>query len=85
MGLLYAVPLLIALVVGLYIVRRVLQRKTLRRRKAERARRKSPVPRSFTPLGTKRSQMRTDDDPTTIMERITESRPHTNGSRKKSG
>jgi hypothetical protein len=84
MDLLYAIPLLIVLVVGLYAARRAIQRSALRRRKAERARRGRPTPRSFTPLGTKRSQMRTDDDPTTIMDRITESKP-TNGSGKKSG
>ncbi len=83
MDILYAIPLLVALIVGLFVVRRALQRSALRRRKAVRARRgHRQTPRSFTPLGTKRSQMRTDDDPTTVMERITESKP-TQGSRRK--
>jgi hypothetical protein len=84
MDLIYAVPLLLALIVGLYLVRRTLQRNALRRRKAERARRGPQVPRSFTPQGSKRSQMRNDDDPTTVMDRITVSKPTTDP-RKKSG
>ena len=75
MDLLYAIPLLLALFVALIGVRRAIQRRALRRRKSERAKRGRPTPRSFKPLGTKRSQMRTDDDPTTVMDRITVSKP----------
>jgi hypothetical protein len=84
MNLLYAIPLLVALVGALYAVRRVIRRRALRRqKKARRARPGKPSPRSFAPLGSKRSQMRTDDDPTTVMERITETKPPVDGTRKK--
>jgi hypothetical protein len=84
MSLLYALPLLLALVFALYMVRRVLRRRALRRqKKARRERPGKPSPRSFQPLGSKRSQMRTDDDPTTVMQRITETKPPVDGTRKK--
>ncbi len=75
MELIYAIPLLLALILALYAVRRAIQRSALRRQKARRGRGGRPGPKSFVPLGTKRSQMRTDDDPTTVMEKITESKP----------
>lgn len=84
MDLLYVIVLLVALVAGLYALRRSNQRSKLRKRKAHRARGGKPIPRSFKPLGTKRSQMRTDDDPTTVMERITETKPPADLTRKKS-
>ena len=82
MSLLYALPLLVALVVALYLVRRVLRRRALRRQKKRRARPGKQSPRSFQPLGSKRAQMRSDDDPTTVMERITETKPPADGTRK---
>jgi hypothetical protein len=75
MNLLYAIPLLLVLLVALLAVRRAIRRSALRRQKARRGRSGRPGPKSFVPLGTKRSQMRTDDDPTTVMERITETKP----------
>ena len=83
MNLLYALPLLLALIGGLYAVRRAIQRSKLRKRNARRARGGKTTPRSFTPLGTKRSQMRTDDDPTTVMEKITETKAPPTGPRTK--
>jgi hypothetical protein len=82
MNLLYALPLLLVLLCALFLVRRVIRRSGLRRQKSRRGRSGRPSPKSFIPLGTKRSQMRTDDDPTTVMERITESKPPTDLSRK---
>lgn len=84
MDLLYAIPILLALVGALYAVRRIAQRSALRRQKSRRARTGRTIPRSFAPLETKRSQMRTDDDPTTVMDRITETKPPPDGTRKKS-
>ena len=68
-----------------YAVRRVIRRRALRRqKKPRRARPGKPSPRAvLQPLGSKRSQMRTDDDPTTVMERITETKPPADGTRKK--
>jgi flagellar biosynthesis/type III secretory pathway M-ring protein FliF/YscJ len=84
MNLLYAIPLLLALVVALYMFRGMVRRRALRRqKKARRARPGKPSPRSFQPLGSKRSQMRTDDDPTTVMERITETKPPADRTSKK--
>ena len=83
MDLLYAIPILLALVGALYAVHRIAQRSALRRQKSRRARTGRTSPRSFSPLGTERSQMRTDDDPTTVMDRITETKPPLDGTRKK--
>jgi hypothetical protein len=84
MNLLYAIPLLLVLIGSLFVVRRRIQRRNLRKRKAQRARSGRPTPRSFKPLGSQRSQMRTDDDPTTVMERITETKPPADLTRRKS-
>lgn len=80
MNLAIALPVLLALVVALYAVRRIAQRRALRRQKERRARNEKTGPRSFAPIKSKRSQMRTDDDPTTVMERITVTKPPPDGS-----
>ena len=80
-----AVALLLILVLGvaLYAVRRMTQRRILRRQKERRARSEKTGPRSFTPVKSRRSEMRTDDDPTTVMERITVSKAPTMDAGKK--
>ena len=75
MNLAVALPLLLALVIAMYAVRRIAQRRALRRQKERRARHEKTGPHSFAPIKSKRSQMRTDDDPTTVMERITVTKP----------
>jgi hypothetical protein len=75
MNLVIALSLVLALGVALYAVRRLAQRRALRRQKQRRARNEKTGPRSFAPIKSKRSQMRTDDDPTTVMERITVTKP----------
>jgi len=82
MNLAIALSLLLALVGALYAIRHFTRRRALRRQMERRARNQQMGPRSFTPTKSQRSEMRTDDDPTTIIERITESRgpatgPHT--------
>ena len=84
MNLVIALPLIIALGVALYAVRRIAQRRVLRRQMERRARNQKTGPRSFTPTKSKRSRMRGDDDPTTVMERITETKPPPAGPRSKS-
>ena len=74
MNLVIALALIVVLGIAFYAVRRTSQRRVLRRQKERRARNEKTGPRSFAPIKSKRSQMRTDDDPTTIMERITESK-----------
>ena len=81
MNLLYALSLLLVLLGALYLVRHVMRRRALRRQKARRAQPGKSSPLSIQPLGTKRSQMRTDDDPTTVAERITETKPPADGTR----
>jgi hypothetical protein len=81
MNLEYALPLLLALGLAFYAVRLFARRRALRRQKARRERSARTGPRSFVPAKSKRSEMRTDDDPTTVMEKITESRPPPNGTR----
>jgi hypothetical protein len=83
MNLVIALPLILALGVALYAVRRIAQRRILRRQKERRARSEKTGPRSFAPVKSKRSEMRTDDDPTTVMERITETKPPPTGPRTK--
>ena len=75
MNLVLAIPLLAALGCAWYAVRRISQRSALRRQNSLRARTGRTAPRSFAPAKTKRSEMRTDDDPTTVIERITETKP----------
>ena len=75
MNLVIALPLILVLVAALYAVRHSARRRVLRRQKERRARSEKTGPRSFAPVKTKRSEMRTDDDPTTVMERITETKP----------
>ena len=75
MDIVYAVPLILALGPRVFAVRRFTRRRGLSRQKARRDRGERTGPRSFEPAKTKRSQMRTDDDPTTIIERITETKP----------
>jgi hypothetical protein len=77
MDLVIALPLILVLGVALYAVRRIVQRRVLRRQKERRARNQKTGPRSFTPIKSKRSSMRSDDDPTTVMERITVSKSPT--------
>lgn len=77
----YALPLLLALGFALFAGRRIARRRVLRRQKERRARSARTGPGSFLPVKSKRSEMRTDDDPTTVMEKITESRPPPNGTR----
>jgi len=80
MNIAVALLLILALSVAFYAVRRMTQRRILRRQKERRARAEKTGPRSFTPVKSRRSEMRTDDDPTTVMERITETKPPRNGS-----
>jgi len=84
MNLVIALPLILVLVAALYAVRHNARRRVLRRQKERRARSEKTGPRSFAPVKTKRSEMRTDDDPTTVMERITETKPPPAGPRSKS-
>ena len=84
MNLVIALPLIIALGLALYAVRRAAQRRVLRRQLERRARNQKTGPRSFTPIKSKRSRMRGDDDPTTIMEQITVSKAPTISPGKKS-
>lgn len=74
MNLSIALPLILALACALYAMRRISRRRVLQRQKKRRARNEQTGPRSFAPVKSKRSEMRTDDDPTTVMERITESK-----------
>jgi hypothetical protein len=83
MNLVFAIPLLLALGCVLYLGRRMARRRVLRRAKERRERNANRPARSFVPAKTKRSQMRTDDDPTTVMERITESKAPTTSRGKK--
>jgi hypothetical protein len=77
MNLAIALPLILVLGAALYAIRRLAQRRALRRQKERRARNQKTGPRSFTPVKSKRSSMRGDDDPTTVMERITTSKAPT--------
>ena len=81
MNLVYAVPLLLALGCAFYAVRFIARRRALRRQKARRERNARTGPRSFVPAKTQRSEMRTDDDPTTVLEKFAESRPPPDGTR----
>ncbi len=81
MNLAIAIPVLLALGCIWYVGRRISRRREKARRQARRERNKSTMPRSFAPAKTKRSEMRTDDDPTTVMGRITETRPPVSVSR----
>jgi hypothetical protein len=81
MNLAIALPLLLALVGALYAIRHFGRRRALRRQMVRRTRNQQTGPRSFTPAKTLRSEMRKDDDPTTIIERITESRDPATGPR----
>jgi len=69
-----AVPLILALACLLYAMRRITRRRVLQRQKKRRAQNAKTGPRSFAPVKSQRSEMRTDDDPTTVMGRITESK-----------
>ena len=84
MNIVIALPLILVLFAALYAVRHSARRRVLRRQKERRARSEKTGPRSFAPVKTKRSEMRTDDDPTTVMERITETKPPPAGPRSKS-
>ncbi len=75
MNLSIALALIVALACALYVVRRISRRRVLQRQKKRRAQTEKTGPRSFAPVKSKRSEMRTDDDPTTVMERITETKP----------
>lgn len=70
-----ALALILALACALYATRRISRRRVLQRQKKRRAHAEKTGPRSFTPVKSKRSEMRTGDDPTTVMERITETKP----------
>jgi hypothetical protein len=83
MNLVIALPLILVLGAALYAIRRMAQRRVLRRQKERRARNQKTGPRSFTPVKSKRSSMRSDDDPTTVMERITISKAPTTSPGKK--
>jgi len=84
MNLVIALPLLLVLGVALYAIRGAAQRRILRRQKERRTRNEKTGPRSFAPIKSKRSSMRGDDDPTTVMERITISKAPTTRSGEKS-
>ena len=75
MNLSIALALIVALACALYAMRRISRRRVLQRQKKRRAHTEKTGPRSFAPVKSKRSEMRTDDDPTTVMERITETKP----------
>jgi hypothetical protein len=75
MSLLYALPLLLALVFALYMVCRVLRAARCGAKRRLAANDPGTESAQFSALGSKRSQMRTDDDPTTVMQRITEPSP----------
>ncbi len=75
MNLSIALPVILVLACALYAMRRISRRRLLQRQKKRRARNEQTGPRSFAPVKSKRSEMRTDDDPTTVMERITETKP----------
>ena len=75
MNLVFALPLILALGCAIYAVRHIARRRAKRRARERRERAQRRGPRSFAPTKSKRSQMRTDDDPTTVMERITETKP----------
>jgi len=75
MNLSIALPLILALACALYAMRRISRRRVLQRQKKRRAQTEKTGPRSFAPVKSKRSEMRTDDDPTTVMDRITETKP----------
>ncbi|HQR11167.1 MAG TPA: hypothetical protein PLW68_07555 [Casimicrobiaceae bacterium] len=77
----FAIPILVALACLYYVVRRIAKRREKARRRARRERRELLAPQSFAPRKTKRSEMRTDEDPTTVMERITDTRPPVDASR----
>ncbi len=77
----FAIPILVALGCLYYVVRRIAKRRERARRRARRERSELLAPHSFAPRKTKRSEMRTDDDPTTVMERITDTRPPVDVSR----
>ncbi len=81
MNLAIAVPILLALLCAWYAGSVIAKRRAKARRKARRERNERMVPRSFQTPKSKRSQMRTDDDPTTVMERITDTRPPVDDSR----
>lgn len=83
MNLVFALLLILALGIALYAIRRIARRGVLRRQRERRERNERAGLRSFVPVKTKRSQMRTDDDPTTIMERITETKPPASVPRRK--
>ena len=74
MNLSIALPLILALAFVLYAMRRISRRRVLQRQKKRRASNTQTGPRSFAPVKSQRSEMRTDDDPTTVMGRITESK-----------
>lgn len=83
MNLVIALSLVLVLGIALYSVRRMAQRRILRRQRERRARNQKTGPRSFAPIKSKRSSMRGDDDPTTVMERITVSKAPATGPGKK--
>jgi hypothetical protein len=83
MNVILVVSLLVAFGCAWYVGRRISRKRALRRRKARRERNEKAGLRSFTPVKTKRSQMHADDDPTTVMERITESKPRAEDSHRK--
>ena len=78
MNLLYVLPLLVGLGFAFFAVRRITRRSALRRqKKRRRGHFEVSGMQGFLPSKSKRSQMRTDDDPTTVMERISVTRPET--------
>jgi len=74
MDLSIALLLIFVLACALYAMRRISRRRVLQRQKKRRAQSAKTGPRSFAPVKSQRSEMRTDDDPTTVMGRITESK-----------
>ena len=74
MNLSIALLLIFVLACALYATRRIARRRVLQRQKKRRAQSAKTGPRSFAPVKSQRSEMRTDDDPTTVMGRITESK-----------
>jgi hypothetical protein len=82
MNLILAISLLLALGCAFYVRRHLAKRRSLRQARERRERNERSARRSFAPAKSERSQMRTDDDPTTVMERITETKPPANMTRK---
>ncbi|MEP7183464.1 MAG: hypothetical protein ABI886_14890 [Betaproteobacteria bacterium] len=73
----YGLGLLAVLVFGLAVVRRVARREKFRRYQLHRSLNRPLDMPTTTGRASRRSEMRADDDSTTVMERITKTKPPT--------